>query len=188
MRTTVLLVTTSLIGLFTACRGQQEAAAGDAPNGTSSTTGTPPSGGAGPAQQGRVHTFGSAEDTVFFRLERTPCFGACPSYRVVIAKDGRAWYEGRRFAPREGAFTGQVTSETMGLLVDRADAIGFFGYKDLYDGEVTDLPSTIIRVNADGKDKTVKGRYKSPTEFKPFALYADSLLNGVTWTPVAAKP
>lgn len=129
--------------------------------------------------------FGSDADRVFFSLQRTPCFGKCEAYTVTIFSDGSAHYTGRSNAPREGDFTGKVDKATMQALFDRASAIGFFGFQDKYDGQVTDLPSTIIRMNADGKDKKVVGRVKTPTAFKPFAAYADSLLAPVAWTKVA---
>lgn len=129
--------------------------------------------------------FGSKTDSVFFSLQRTPCFGTCPAYSVEIRSDGSAHYSGRSHAPRVGEFNGTVDRAAMQALVDRAQAIGFFSFQDKYDGPVTDLPSTIIRVNANGKDKKVVGRVKTPPAFKPFADYADSLLAQVRWEQVA---
>ncbi len=137
-----------------------------------------------PAASASGTVFGSQTDSVFFSLQRTPCFGKCPAYTVTILADGSAHYTGRSNAPREGDFTGKVDKTVMQALYDRASTIGFFGYQDKYDGQVTDLPSTIIRVNADGKDKKVLGRVKSPAAFKPFAAFADSLLAPVVWTKV----
>lgn len=135
------------------------------------------------APEGTV--FGSTSDATFFSLQRTPCFGKCPAYTVEINADGSARYSGRSFAPREGEFTGQVDKATMQHLYDQALSIGFFSFQDSYDGPVTDIPSTIIRVHADGKDKKVVGRVKTPPAFKPFAAYADSLLKAVIWTKVS---
>ena len=132
-------------------------------------------------------TFGSKSDSVFFSLQRTPCFGTCQAYTVTVFSDGRAHYTGRSNAPREGDFTGKVDKATMQKLLDRAVSIGFFAFQDKYDGQVTDLPSTIIRVNANNKDKKVVGRVKTPPAFKPFAAYADSLLAPVEWTKVADR-
>jgi hypothetical protein len=128
--------------------------------------------------------FGSDADPVFFSLERTPCFGKCPAYVITIQRDGSATYVGRSNAEREGTYTGKVDEATMVKLLDKANEIGFFDMQDKYDGQVTDLPSTIIRVNANGKDKKVIGRYRTPSSFKPFAAYADSLLVPVQWTKV----
>ncbi len=128
--------------------------------------------------------FGSKTDSVFFSLQRTPCFGQCPAYTFTIYADGGARYLGRTFAPRVGEYTGKVDRASMQALYDRAVSIGFFGFQDKYDGPVTDLPSTIIKVNADGKEKQVVGRVKTPPAFKPFAAFADSLVTRVEWTKV----
>ncbi len=138
-----------------------------------------------PAASGSATVFGSKTDSVFFSLQRTPCFGKCPAYTVRINADGSAHYTGRSHAPREGEFQGRVDKATMQALYDRASAIGFFAFQDKYDGPVTDLPSTIIRVNANGADKKVVGRVDTPRAFKPFAAYADSLLAQVHWEKVA---
>ena len=163
MRTTLSIITVSLIALFTACKGQQ-------------------------GITNAVHRYGSDKDPLFFSLERTPCFGKCPTYVVTIDKEGHARYEGKRYADREGIFIGQVSPDVMALLAERAKSINFFGLNAKYDGQVTDLPSTIIRVNMDGKDHTVMGRYQTPKAFKAFATYADSLLAPVMWAPEPAKP
>jgi hypothetical protein len=139
-----------------------------------------------PAAEGGRNHFGSDADSLFFSLERTPCFGKCAAYTVTINADGSARYVGRSHASRQGTYTGNVDKASMQLLLDRAKAIGFFDFAEKYDGQVTDLPSTIIRVNADGRDRKVFGRYKTPPSFKPFAAYADSVLMPVQWTQVAA--
>lgn len=142
-------------------------------------------------QQQRVtatnHTFGSAADALFFSLERTPCFGKCPAYLITVDREGAAVYTGRTFADRPGTWKARVDQATMAALLERASAIGFFAMEDRYDGPVTDLPSTIIRVNGDGRDKQVLARYKTPPAFKTFAAYADSLLDRVAWERVHAE-
>ena len=128
-----------------------------------------------------AHTFGSDADPLFFSLERTPCFGKCPAYVITVDKDGKATYTGRTFADRPGRWTTTVDNATMNALLDRADAMGFFGLEDRYDGPVTDLPSTIIRIQADGKDKKIVARYRTPEVFKAYAAFADSVLDKAGW-------
>jgi len=133
------------------------------------------------------HTFGSDADPLFFSLERTPCFGKCPAYVITVDKEGKASYTGRTFADRPGTWKAQVDRATLEALLDRANAIGFFGLEDRYDGPVTDLPSTIVRIQADGKDKKVVARYKTPEAFKAYAAFADSLLDKADWEKQPAE-
>ena len=124
------------------------------------------------------------DDSVFFSLERTPCFGTCPTFKITIFQDGSAIYEGRRFAPREGHFTGRVDAATMKALKEEAEARGFYAMDDVYDMPVTDLPSVIIRVQADGRDKQVIGRVGPPQAFKNLTQRAEELLANIEWTKV----
>jgi hypothetical protein len=126
-------------------------------------------------------------DSIFFQLERTPCFGKCPTYVVRVRANGSAIYDGRRFVEREGMYEGLLTAEQMRSLLTRAEALGFFSLQDKYDGNVTDLPSTVIRIHTGDRDKKVVGRVGTPRAFKDLAAYADSLLNTVDWTPRAAE-
>lgn len=128
------------------------------------------------------HQFGSASDSLFFSLERTPCFGKCAAYLVTIDKNGHVKWVGRSNTDHIGPWSAELDFVTMEKLLIRAKEIGFFGFENKYDGQVTDLPSTIIRVNADGQDKKVFGRYKTPPAFKPFAAFADSLIAPLKWS------
>lgn len=187
-----------VLALSIGCKGKQETAAppavGQGPAGTvgAATRPAAAAAGAGPAVDGastdagehKVQLAEGPADSLFFALERTPCFGRCPTYKVRITNDGRATYKGIRSVAREGDFTGTVDRATMDALYARALSIGFFGLKDRYDSDVTDLPSTIIRIRANGQDKQVVGRVGSPQAFKAFATYADSLFEQVRWTEV----
>jgi hypothetical protein len=68
-----------------------------------------------------------AEDTEF-TLDRTECFGTCPSYSVRITSSGAVAYHGRRFVRVIGDAAGQVTSDVLQRLLG-----DFFGarYWDL---------------------------------------------------------
>ena len=139
----------------------------------------------GPAMgAGRGGEGASVEDTaLFMRLQRTPCFGTCPVYVITVRQDGGAVYQGGAHAAREGRFTGRLELAQRTALLRRAQELGFFTLEDRYDGEVTDLPSTIITVVAGGRRKQVLGRVGFPPAFKHFRSYADSLFEQVEWTP-----
>ncbi|MBL7964869.1 MAG: hypothetical protein JNM31_13615 [Flavobacteriales bacterium] len=140
------------------------------------------------APVGHTRYGGAAEaDSLFFSLERTPCFGPCPTYLLRVYRSGFATYDARQHTAIQGPHTGRVSPAEMRTLLDHADSIGFFGLKDSYDGPVTDLPRTIIRVVADGRDKQVTGRYQMPEAYRRFALQADSLLLPRHWSPAPGR-
>ncbi|MCB0771254.1 MAG: hypothetical protein KDC00_12720, partial [Flavobacteriales bacterium] len=66
-------------------------------------------------------------------------------------------------------------------------AVGFFAMNDRYDSDVTDLPSSILRVVANGKDKRVVGRMGTPPEFTNYFEKAETLLYPMPWKPVPVQ-
>ncbi|MBK7383864.1 MAG: hypothetical protein IPI81_11130 [Flavobacteriales bacterium] len=130
----------------------------------------------------------SKTDSLFLSLERTPCFGACKAYRIELFRSGFATYDGRNNMEKEGKHTARIGSDTLRVILARAENLGFFSMKDKYDGEVTDLPSTYLRIAAVGKDKKVLGRVGTPQEFKALVSYIEALLLPVPWQPATSKP
>ena len=125
-------------------------------------------------------------DSLFFSLERTPCFGMCPSYRIHVYRSGYATWEGMGHVEKMGLHRGRIGRDTLEALLNEAERIGYFGLEDKYDGPVTDLPSTLYRMVSGERDKAITARYKVPRELKDFGRYADSLLVPVPWRPVGA--
>ncbi len=184
-----MIIAAFLLAFTAGCKGKKEVA--DATSNSAATqvreqTVTPPAVVEEATEPLEEPSYASklGDDSVFFSLERTPCFGTCPTYKITIFQDGSAVYEGRRFAPREGRYTGRVDAATMKALKEEAEARGFFAMDDVYDRPVTDLPSVIIRVHADARDKQVVGRVAPPQAFKNFTQRAEELLANIEWTKV----
>lgn len=120
-------------------------------------------------------------DSLFFSMERTPCLGFCPAYRVVLYRSGLAIWEGLGNVDRLGMHKARASEALMRELLDEAERIGFFGLEKKYDGPVTDLPSTILRLVSGERDHTVTARHRVPPALKAFAQKADSLLLPLPW-------
>lgn len=184
MQMHTLILMASLLAFSSGCKNKQElpvaTAEVEAPSPISTVNNSPQA--EEPALP--AETPQTADDSVFFRIERTPCFGSCPTYKLTIFQDGSATYEGRRFAVREGSYTGHVDAGTMQKLKEAAEAQDFYGMQDKYDKPVTDLPSVIIRIHADGRDKQVIGRVGAPQTFKLLTKEVEALLADVEWTKV----
>lgn len=161
---TLLVLPLVLLGIaFMACNGQK------------TTTSTSSYGGAAPA------------DSLFFTLTKTPCFGKCPAYTVNVYRSGCATYNGKSHVEKTGEHTARIGTDTMALLLAKAEAIGFFNLQEVYDSQVTDLPTTTIAIAAGGRSKQVKARHQVPQQFKDFAAYAEGLLLPIAWKPVKAQ-
>ncbi len=122
------------------------------------------------------------------RLERTPCFGACPIDAIVLRPDGTATYSGQRFVDRVGEFDGTFPREEFKKLVERIDAIGFFQFQERYARPITDQPSHITSASRDGKVKKVDNYGNAgPKDLRDLEDRILKVAQGITWT-APAKP
>jgi hypothetical protein len=86
-------------------------------------------------------------------LERTPCFGYCPFYKVTLKSDGTIIYEGKKFVQMMGTYKGEVYNfERLAQLIS---SVNYFNLNDNYRAGVSDLPSAITSVVQNGKRKTI---------------------------------
>lgn len=86
-------------------------------------------------------------------LERTPCFGTCPAYKVTLRRDGTVIYEGTRFVSMMGTYKGRAYG--FDRLAEFILAQDYFNLKDNYSIGATDLPSAVTSVVQSGKRKTI---------------------------------
>lgn len=125
-------------------------------------------------------------------LERGPCFGTCPVYRVSLAGDGTVGFVGTRFVSRMGTDTSRVAPEVVNRLVQSLDAAGFFALADAYVPDAaacglyhTDAPTVSITVRVPGRDKTVRhdhGCAGAPAELTRLEHLIDSVAGTARWT------
>ncbi len=69
--------------------------------------------------------------SVVISLERGPCFGSCPVYRVVMYGDGTVRYDGKDHVRLRGSQTAVIASENVKELAGEIERIGFFNLRDL---------------------------------------------------------
>jgi hypothetical protein len=96
-------------------------------------------------------------------LERGPCFGTCPVYKVTVDRSGAVRFEGRRFVADTGVFTGTAPLASVDSLFAELQAAGYFGFADSYrmgqpgcERYATDLPTVITEVRLDDRTKRVE--------------------------------
>ncbi len=90
-------------------------------------------------------------------LERSVCFGTCPSYKVAVASDGTVTFEGRDFVKTKGTATAQIKPNDFNNLVNEFEKVKYFSLDDKYEPgspgcgrAATDNPyaRTSIQINA----------------------------------------
>jgi Domain of unknown function (DUF6438) len=105
------------------------------------------------------------QDTLI-TLERTVCYGLCPSYKLTISADGVVVFEGRRFVKTTGTVQSTISQEKLLELINRFEKINYFQLKHRYEHPadgcaelVTDHPSANTSIRINGKSMSVRHYY-----------------------------
>lgn len=113
-------------------------------------------------------------------LERTPCFGACPVYKVTLKPDGTVIYEGKRFVEKLGRFEGRINEDDYANLAKATDTLGFWKFKDKYTAPITDMPSALVTIQQGEKSKTTDNYAgRGPAELWAIEQLIDKVVDGV---------
>lgn len=96
-------------------------------------------------------------------MQRLPCYGTCPVYRVTIAADGTVTFDGERHVAASGTHTATVAAADAAALMRELDAAGFFGLEEKYvypaqacGSYHTDAPRVLLTLVLDGRSRTVE--------------------------------
>ena len=122
-------------------------------------------------------------------LERTPCFGACPVYKLTVHRSGQVEYEGKDHVREKGPRTGSISAEDFNKLVKKIEQINFFGLNDRYDGKrpdgsgvtVTDLPTRKTTVTKENRTKTVENYFRGPAGLNELEDLIDQVTKSAEW-------
>lgn len=79
-------------------------------------------------------------------LERTNCYGTCPTYRVDLFGDGTAVYEGGIYVDVTGRHSYHVAPAEIAKLVASAKSKDLWSLRSRYVSEVTDNPTSIVTI------------------------------------------
>jgi hypothetical protein len=133
---------------------------------------------------------GSSE--VVVELERMPCFGTCPVYKVSLSRSGTVQYIGTRHVKTAGALVSQMPASRVDSLVTRLEAGGYFGFADAYVMDspacgqyATDSPTVVTTVSSKGRSKTIRHDYGcmgAPSELAGLERLIDDMVGTDRWT------
>lgn len=115
-------------------------------------------------------------------LERTGCFGTCPSYTVVIHADGSFVYTGERYVERLGEHTGTVPTWLLDQVLRYIADSGFMALADTYESGTLDTPSAYLLVEWGDTTKVVLDHFNAaPATVWALGRLIDDLLAQATW-------
>ena len=122
------------------------------------------------------------------QLERTSCFGSCPSYSVTLHADGTAEYVGRKFAPKTGKFTGKIYAADYVQLCWAIEKFKLLQGPRSFSEIVIDAPATILRVRKRGTEISTEittYMMEGPVELWAIQNVIDGLVGQIKWEPIA---
>jgi hypothetical protein len=150
---------------------------------------TPATGPVSDSQQDQIRVPESMRNAVI-TLERTPCFGSCPVYKLTVYGTGRVVYEGIENVNVIGTKESTISDEQVMELIPRFLDVDYFSLNDSYQKfMVSDMPSAITSIQIAGETKTVQhyhGDKTAPEVLTELEDFIDQTVNSAQW--VGASP
>jgi hypothetical protein len=143
-----------------------------------------------------VPSSGSDQAPISISLERTRCFGACPSYILTILVDGTVTFEGRHFVKKIGVFKKRIPPARLQPIFGKIEAIRFWELEDSYrtkkhpDGRIsmiTDQPTQYVTVTTATKSKRVEDYYGTPPGLRELEAMIDEVAGVAEWVGKAGE-
>jgi hypothetical protein len=114
-------------------------------------------------------------------IERTPCYGTCPVYTLIIRSDGTFRYDGEKYVQRLGHHTGRIDRKEFDRLARFAIEIGFTQFTS-YSRLVTDNPTVYTMIAVDGRLKIVMDYARAgPAKLLEFEAMIDKAIQDALW-------
>lgn len=142
-------------------------------------------------------TLRDPQNEIQITLERTICFGRCPSYRLTIKADGTVTYEGWQFVKVEGTRGKKIPVAKVQELVRAFTEIDFFNLKEVYDSEInadgsmttaTDMPMIITSLTLNGRSKRVEDSFGAPQKLRALEKKIDQVAGTSMWVSGNPSP
>jgi len=117
-------------------------------------------------------------------LQKTMCYGSCPSFNLSVLNNGQATLTVGRFAEKafgrhldEGKYTGTIALHEISKITAFAEKSGYLKLEDRYDNPmIMDIPAAISTING----KTVFNRHEGP-DLKDLYSRIETLISTVDW-------
>jgi hypothetical protein len=117
----------------------------------------------------------SSVEPIEISIERTPCFGMCPDYKVTLRQDGTVTYNGRQYVRVTGEHTWQVDPAAVRALAAEMDQAGYFDLQDEYVARMTDNPTTFTSLTIGARTKKVRDYVAGPPKLKDIEKRIDEV-------------
>jgi hypothetical protein len=125
----------------------------------------------------------------YISMERTSCFGRCPSYQVEIFRNGIVRYTGRQFTEYTGVYEREIEPKDAQKLMKEFTNYRVDTCKDVYENMIADIPGIIYGFTIDGKEKKIHNAHFGPKYLQVMANKIDAVAKpGIGWRKVGDLP
>ena len=121
---------------------------------------------------------------IMVSLQRTPCFGQCPVFKIQLFNDGQALYEGKAHCKRVGIYKSVASFELMKTIQQKAILINYLSLNERYpkgESMITDIPTTISYVKVGTDSKMIYNNYDAPRELVDFEHWLELQFEALNW-------
>jgi membrane dipeptidase len=126
-------------------------------------------------------------DTIEITMERTACFGTCPSYKVTIRGDGTVTYVGDQYVRVTGTHSWKIDPAAVTALAHEMQQAGYFDLLDAYEARMTDHPTVWTSLTIGGRTKRIKDYVAGPPKLKEIEAKIDEVSGVKSYVSVSAK-
>ena len=128
-------------------------------------------------------------DIESIQMERSMCYGTCPSYTTTLNRDGTAQYFGDAYVERLGAYEGTLAPRDFAHLCQLTRDISFDNLESEYrGGGWTDSSDVIVAVTRFGKATEVLDYSETgPSQLWALENSIDAVASRIEWKKVAEK-
>jgi hypothetical protein len=126
----------------------------------------------------------SQEAAPVVQMRKTPCFGQCPTYEIKIFENGYVWLKGERHIEQIGIFEAKIGKKELAVLKDRFETNKFWDLEEVYEKNVTDLPTTYLSYTSGSKSKEVRRTGDAPENLTNLEEAVAELLKTLKWTKI----
>lgn len=126
----------------------------------------------------------SSDASPLIYMKKTACMGTCPDYDISIFPNGKVVLNARQFIEKEGTFKAKISKEEREALIEAFESSGFDSFNNEYKSNRTDLPTTTISFNYEGKNKRIIDYDGAPKALKDLEAKVHALVSSLSWKEV----
>jgi len=122
-----------------------------------------------------------SDDVPVIAMTKTLCMGTCPDYDISIFPDGKVVLNARQFLELQGNYESQLGEGQLEGLINKFETSGFDSFQRSYKSNRSDLPTTTVTFNYQGKTKKVVDYDGAPAELRGLEQEIHSLIDSLEW-------